>query len=205
MLSHSKAAPGDLHPRWRGARSHHGRRALAAALAVALSVAGCRRATPPAPAAAAAPTPAPSAAAAPDLGRLAPEARAHYQQALSYVAAGSLDEAQDSLEQAVAIEPSFTEAWYNLGATYSNQAVRDAGRGDDSSALEFFRKGVAAKARARELMNEGTWFLYGERERWVVHLDVEEALRDADEVLADEEALLTALRLRAVGVRHPAE
>ena len=203
MPSHPRAVTGDPHPP--GDLSYRGRPVRAAALAVALSVAGCRRATPPAPATAAPPASAPSSAAGEDLRELLPEARTYYRQAQGFVTSGALDQAQASFEQAVAVEPDFTEGWYNLGATYGNQAVRDAGRGDDSSALEFFRKGVTAKIRARELMNEGTWFLYGERERGVVLHDVEEALRDADEVMADEEVVLAALRLRAMGVRHPAE
>ncbi len=83
--------------------------------------------------------------------------------------------------------------------------MQDAGRGADGTALSLFRQAVAAKQRARTLMNEDKWFLYREREREIVRHDVEEALRDADSVMADEETLLVALRLRARGVRHPAE
>jgi tetratricopeptide (TPR) repeat protein len=171
---------------------------------VILGLLACRRAATPEPAPPATPLAAPSVPAA-TLRPLAPDALARYREAQHFVTAGDLDEARSRFERAVALEPDFTEAWYNLGASYANQAVRDAGRGDDVSAVDCFRRGVAAKLRARTLMNDGQWFLYRGRERTIVLHDVEEALRDAEAVMADESSLLTALRLRAQGVRHPTE
>ncbi len=171
---------------------------------VILGLLACRRAATPEPP----PPPSPAAAASlPEatLHPLAPDALARYREAQRFVTTGDLEEARSRFERAVALEPDFTEGWYNLGATYANQAVRDAGRGDDASAVECFRRGVAAKRRARTLMDDGHWFLYRYRERAIVLHDVEEALRDADAVMADEGSLLIALRLRAQGVRHPAE
>jgi Tfp pilus assembly protein PilF len=160
----------------------------------------CRPAqTPPAPAET--PSPAPSAGLRP----LAPEVRALYREAQGFVTAGNLDQARATLERAVAAEPDFTEAWYNLGATYSNLSVQDAGRGADGTALSLFRQAVTAKERARTLMNEDKWFLYREREREIVRHDVEEALRDSESVMADEAALLVALRMRARAGRSSAE
>ncbi len=148
-------------------------------------------------------TPAPAAAS--DLRALAPEALTRYREAQQLVTAGDLDRAQTAFEAAVAAQPDFTEGWYNLGATYSNQAVRDVAQGRDLLALDSVRRGVTAKSRARDLMNADVWFLYDASQREVVRHDVAQALADADAVLADPESLIVALRLRARGVRHPAE
>jgi hypothetical protein len=178
------------------------------ALVVALTLGGmgaaCRRSSPPPPPVVD-PTGAPAAATTGDLRPLAPPALARYREAQDFVRSGRLDQAQAALEAAVAAEPEFTEGWYNLGATYSNQAVRDAGRGLDVAALDFVRKGVTAKSRARDLMKADVWFLYDASQREIVRSDVAQALEDVDTVLADPESLLAALRLRARGVRHPAE
>jgi tetratricopeptide (TPR) repeat protein len=157
------------------------------------------------PAAAPAPAPAPSASPASDLRPLAPEARRHYQEAQGLVYIGNLEEATASLERAVAAQPDFTEGWYNLGATYSNLAVREAGAGYDDAALEHVKKAVDAKARARDLMGANIWFLYDESQRQTVRDDVAHALEDAQAVLADPASLLVALRLRARGVGYPTQ
>jgi Tfp pilus assembly protein PilF len=177
-------------------------RILPLLVTVVASVAlACRPAqTPPAPAETRALAPSADA-----LRTLAPEVRALYREAQGFVTAGNLDQARATLERAVAGEPDFTEAWYNLGATYSNLSVQDAGRGADGTALSLFRQAVTAKERARTLMNEDKWFLYREREREIVRHDVEEALRDSESVMADEAALLVALRMRARAVRSSAE
>jgi hypothetical protein len=177
-------------------------RLLPPLVALALSAPlACRPARTP-PASAATPSLAPSNDA---LRPLAPEVRALYREAQGFVTAGNLDQARATLERAVTAEPDFTEAWYNLGATYSTLSVQDAGRGANGTALSLFRQAVAAKERARSLMGQGKWFLYREREREIVRHDVEEALRDSESVMADEGTLLIALRMRARGVRHPAE
>jgi len=176
-------------------------RVIAGLLLAAGGALACRPAKGPAPS----PTP-PAAASPADTRRpLKPEALARYREAQGFVAAGKLDEARASLEAAVAAEPDFTEAWYNLGANLSNMAVREAGRNDDPrAALDLFRRGVAAKILARALMNDGKWFVYGEKERAVVEADLKEALRDMQQVMADEETLFLALRMRARGA-HTAE
>jgi len=93
--------------------------------------------------------------------------------------------------------PDFTEGWYNLGAAASRLAVEAAGRSDDQAALAFFREGVDAKRRADQLIREGRWLIYGPTEQAQVTADLAEALADADDVLANEPALLIALRLHA--------
>jgi len=128
---------------------------------------------------------------------LPPEVATVYEAARRAVKSGETAEARRQLQRAVELMPEFTEGWYNLGASISSLAIRAAGAGDDAGALTLFREAVAAKRRAQDLIREGKWFIYEgpERER-VVH-DLTEALREADEVLADESSLLIALRLYA--------
>jgi tetratricopeptide (TPR) repeat protein len=129
---------------------------------------------------------------------LKPEALARFKEARDFAGAGKLDEARASLEAAVSAEPEFTEAWYNLGANLTDLAVREAGRNDDPRpALELFKKGVAAKLLARALMDDGKWFVYGEKERAIMQADLVAALRDVQKATADEETLFLALRMRA--------
>jgi hypothetical protein len=97
----------------------------------------------------------------------------------------------------VDLMPDFTEGWYNLGAAASRLAVEAAGRGEDPAALAFFREGVDAKRRADQLIREGKWFVYSPPQQAQVTSDLAHALEDADEVLANEPALLIALRLHA--------
>ena len=102
-------------------------------------------------------------------------------------------------------EPEFTEAWYNLGANLTDLAVREAGRSDDPKpALALFKKGVAAKILAKALMDDGRWFVYGEKERAEVRADLAAALRDVERATADDETLFLALRMRARDTRAAA-
>src|SRR5262245_28591532 len=133
---------------------------------------------------------------------LKPEALLRFGEARDFAAAGKLDEARTSLEAAVTAEPEFTEAWYNLGANLTDLAVREAGRNDDPKpALALFKKGVAAKLLARALMEDGKWFVYGEKERAVMRADLQAALRDVQKATADDETLFLALRMRARDTR----
>jgi hypothetical protein len=75
--------------------------------------------------------------------------------------------------------------------------VEAAGRGEDPAALAFFREGVDAKRRADQLIRDGKWFIYSPPQQAQVISDLAHALEDADEVLANEPALLIALRLHA--------
>jgi hypothetical protein len=60
---------------------------------------------------------------------------------------------------------------------------------------------VAAKILARALMDDGKWFVYGEKERAVIRADLQAALRDVQKATADDETLFLALRMRARDTR----
>jgi len=113
------------------------------------------------------------------------------------VSAGDLAGAREHFLEAVAAEPGFTEAWYNLGATTTRLSIAAAGAGKNQEALAFFREGLDQKRRASALIDEGRWFLYTPEQREQVISDLQHALEDADAVLADQASLLAALRLWA--------
>ena len=136
-------------------------------------------------------------AAAPAAG-LDDRARAAYETAKGDFARGDLEMMQQSLEQAVQHQPDFTEGWYNLGACRGNRALEAIRAGNEAGALALFRSAVDAKRKARELMEQGKWFVYlTEQEQVQVREDVDAALEDADEVMEDEASLLAAMRLMA--------
>jgi tetratricopeptide (TPR) repeat protein len=169
-----------------------------------LLVVGCRGETPPP----AAPPPpsvreraAPQAPAAPEAtGEAAPvlpaEVRAEYESAKDGVRSQDYRRAQAHLEKAVELLPDFTEGWYNLGATYTRLAILAAQESGRDEALAFFNQAVDAKRKARDLMDQGRFYVYlSEAEQSQVRDDVAKALEDVDDVRADEASLLTALRI----------
>jgi hypothetical protein len=174
--------------------------------AAALGFAGCRAKgnvaeapptnEPVAMATAAAPTP----SSPPGLSR---DVLYAYQSAIQAVRASSLDEARNLLKMAVELQPDFTEAWYNLGATTSRLAMAAAAESRDQEALALFREAVQEKRRAQALIDEGKWFVYKTREEQdQVISDLRHALEDADAVMADEASLLAAMRIWAASGRR---
>jgi hypothetical protein len=112
--------------------------------------------------------------------------------------ANDLVTGQARLQEAIAAQSDFTEAWYNLGATTARLAGEAAGAGRDGDALTLFRESVTQKRRASDLIAEGKWFVYlKEDEQAGVVSDLRHALEDADAVVADEESLLVALKMWA--------
>ncbi|HEX6736723.1 MAG TPA: hypothetical protein VF310_00490 [Vicinamibacteria bacterium] len=144
------------------------------------------------------PSPSPAASSTPDdLAALPPDVAEPYRAAREAVRRRDHAEARRLLQTAVGLMPDFTEGWYNLGAASSHLAVEAAGRGEDQAALAFFREGLDAKRRADGLIREGRWLIYNPQQQEQVKSDLAHALEDADEVAANEEALLAALRLHA--------
>jgi len=125
-----------------------------------------------------------------------------YGTAIQAVRAANLDEARNLLKQAVELQPDFTEAWYNLGATTSRLAMAAAVDSRDLEALALFREAVLEKRRAQALVDDGKWFVYKTREEQdQVISDLRHALEDADAVMADEASLLAAMRIWAASGR----
>ncbi|MBI2264437.1 MAG: hypothetical protein HYU64_04615, partial [Armatimonadetes bacterium] len=127
-----------------------------------------------------------------------PHGMADYKKAIDAVQAEQYEEAQALLEKAVSQNSEFTEAWYNLGATRGVLAVIAAHENNDSAALHYFREAVAAKRRAKDLMDQGKFVFYNKSQQDEVRSDVEHALEDADEVMGDERSLLIALRITPI-------
>ena len=121
-----------------------------------------------------------------------------YAAARKAIWAKDLVSGQAGFKEAVAAQPDFTEAWYNLGAMTAHLAIEAAGEGRDGDALSLFRESVTQKRRASDLIAEGKWFVYlKEDEQKGVVSDLRHALEDADAVVQDEESLLIALRMWA--------
>ncbi len=127
------------------------------------------------------------------------EAQAAYQRAKEAFRRDDLAAMQAELEAAVSSQPDFTEAWYNLGACRGERALAAIRVGDEQQALALFRSAVDAKREAKALMDRELWWIYRPGpEQDQVRYDVEQALADAEEVLADEASLLGAMRLMAM-------
>lgn len=123
-----------------------------------------------------------------------------YEAGRDAVRSGDLASGAAHLERAVALQPDFTEAWYNLGAALSNLAIQATRAGDEDLAVRLFRKAVDSKKRSKALMDRGVWYLYGPADQAEVRSDVQNALEDADDVLADEKSLRAALRIWALAL-----
>lgn len=134
-------------------------------------------------------------------GDLVVPGKKQYDEAIQAVWSNRYEDAKNLLEQTVAQNAEFTEAWYNLGATYGVLAVIAAHAGEDSRAISLFRQAVEAKKKAKALMDQGKFVFYNADQQATVKHDVEKALEDADEVLANEETLLMALRMSPVPSR----
>jgi tetratricopeptide (TPR) repeat protein len=116
-----------------------------------------------------------------------------YQEAKRYIQASDLRSAVTALQRAIAQNPDLTEAYYQLGAAKTNLAIEEVRR-DERAAIELFREGVEAKKEARRLMNQNKYYIWDERQRAQARVDLREALRDVDAVLADEPSLIAALK-----------
>jgi Tfp pilus assembly protein PilF len=132
------------------------------------------------------------------LSKLKKGAQEAYEAAKPAVASGDYEIARISFEKAIAADTTFTEAWYNLGATLAMLSISAMRQGDETGAVDLFRQAVAAKKRARELISRGRWYVYQTKtEQDQVVSDLENALADADEVMNDERSLVPALKLWA--------
>ena len=117
-----------------------------------------------------------------------------YQEAKGLIQVNDLRGAVISLQHAIEQNPEFSEAYYQLGAAKTNLAIQ-AVRYDERSAINLFREGVEAKKQARHLMSLNKYYVWNERQREQAWIDLREALRDVDAVLADEPSLVAALKM----------
>lgn len=163
--------------------------ALPHALLVLALLAACSRETPP-PASSAPIAQAPEAAASSEAFR----GQFAYGEAKEHIQGNNLRAAIGSLEQAIAQNPEFSEAYYQLGAAKTNLAIEEV-RYDERSAIQLFREGVAAKKEAHHLMSLNKFYVWNAQQREQAWNDLREALRDADAVLADEASLVVALKM----------
>ena len=147
------------------------------------------RESPAAPAPEAAPAPLPS-----------DPALAAYEQAKRQVASGDLVAACSSLERAIAADPRFAEAYYQLGAAETNLAVRTVDA-DERRAVQLFRSGVDHKRTAELLMRQGSYRVWNPAQQQEAWNDLQQAMEGVDDLLADEATLVQALRVYAGGAR----
>lgn len=131
----------------------------------------------------------------PLVGGLSKAVKDAYADAIQNVRNDDLEAAEANLKKAVSLKPDFTEAWYNLGAAQTNLAMRWAKEDKDSEALAKFREAVDSKKKSRALMDKNVWYVYKEPEQENVRYDVGEALRNVDELLANEKELLFLLKI----------
>lgn len=132
------------------------------------------------------------------LSKLKGGAREYYEAAKPAVASGDYENARVNFEKAIAADTTFTEAWYNLGATLAMLSISAMRQGDEAGAVDLFRQAVEAKKKARELTSQGRWYVYKlKTEQDQVVFDLENGLADTDEVLNDVPSLVQALKLWA--------
>jgi len=123
-----------------------------------------------------------------------------YAEAKNYVIGGNLDSAREALNRAVAADPQFAEAWYQLGATETNMAI-EAVNADEDRAVQLFRDGVDHKRTAEGLMRQGAYRVWTPPQQEEAWNDLQQGLEGVDELLADEATLVQALRMYAGGAR----
>ena len=126
-------------------------------------------------------------------------AKAAYDQAYAAVRVQDYLAAEKLFSEAIREQGDFLEALYNRGAARSRLAIDLMRNRDERGSLRMYKNAVDDKKRAKELMDQGAWLVYlTDREQSIVKRDVEAALADADEVLADERSLVEALKLWAM-------
>jgi tetratricopeptide (TPR) repeat protein len=154
----------------------------AAVLLCSAVLTGCGKDSPP---------PAPARTVAP-VQRVEIAGVGPYREAL---AAQDMEETLRLLEQAVRANPHLAEAWYELGRLKVKRAP-DVVKTDELQAIAMFREGLESEREASRLLDEGrpaVWTPAQEEEaREVLARD----LQNVGEVLADQESLLNALRMR---------
>jgi hypothetical protein len=109
--------------------------------------------------------------------------------------------AQDSeetfrlLQEALQANPRLAEAWYEKGRLKVKLAP-DILRTDELQAMATFREGLEAEREALRLLDAGEVTVWTPQEQAHARTVLEADMVNVDEVLADPESLLYALRVR---------
>lgn len=115
-----------------------------------------------------------------------------YREAL---AAQDEEETLRLLEQAVRANSHLAEAWYELGRLKVKRAP-DIVKRDELQAIAMFREGLEAEKEASRLLDAGQVTVWTPAEQDQAREVLARDLANVDEALADQESLLTALRMR---------
>jgi hypothetical protein len=133
------------------------------------------------------PPPAPAPAATVFVPGLDP-----YRKAL---AAQDTEETLRLLQEALQANPRLTEAWYEKGQLKVKLAPGIL-KTDELQAMATFREGLEAEREALRLLDAGAVTVWTPREQGQARAVLQADLVNVDEVLADPESLLYALRVR---------
>ncbi|HTO43222.1 MAG TPA: hypothetical protein VML56_04025 [Burkholderiales bacterium] len=106
-----------------------------------------------------------------------------------------LDERLRLLEVAVRANPRLTEAWYELGRLKVKRAPIVI-KANELQAVAMFREGLEAEQEALRLLDSGKIAVWTGDEEIQARETLATDLANANEVMADQDSLLNALRMR---------
>jgi tetratricopeptide (TPR) repeat protein len=115
-----------------------------------------------------------------------------YRQAL---AAADPEEALRLLHDAVHLNPKLAEAWYAIGQ-FKMKLAPDVVRTDETKGVLLFREALEAEREALALLDTGHRTVWSAEEEERARMTLARDLQDVDQVMADRDTLLAALRLR---------
>jgi hypothetical protein len=115
-----------------------------------------------------------------------------YRQAL---ATQDTEEALRLLHDAVRLNPKLAEAWYAIGRIKMKLAP-DVVRTDESKGVLLFHESLEAEREALALLDGGHRTVWSAEEEDQARMTLASDLQDVDQVTADRDSLLAALRLR---------
>ncbi len=105
------------------------------------------------------------------------------------------DERLRLLELTVRSNPHLAEAWYELGRIKVRRAPVVI-KTDELQAVAMFREGLEAEQEALRLLESGKIVVWTNEEEMRARETLAVDLANANEVMADQDSLLNALRMR---------
>jgi len=111
------------------------------------------------------------------------------------LAATDTEESLRLLHEAVHANPHLAEAWYAIGRLKLKLAP-DIVKTDELHGVRMFREGLEAEREALALLDAGKLTVWNQAEEEQAREALARDLQNVDEVMADQESLLAALRLR---------